>query len=176
MFRARVFALILLVPVMFACAVSSGPIGTNLTLCCPGNYSEYTDYGLSTRDMPIFLRDYLVAEFDAVFQEKGLTRNDQINDVQVELTYNHVNLRSDQQQIDPFVRIESMSTELNYVAVIEISIVETATGNAVWGGSISRIHQVIPGEYMHEERARPAFRQAFRTVLSSYPALNSDNS
>lgn len=176
MIRIRVFALFILTLVLQACTVTSGPIGTNLTLCCPGTYSEYTEYGITTENIPLFLRDYLISEFDAAFQEKGLSRNDQINDVRVELVYNHVNLRSDQEQIDPFVRIESMSTELNYVAVIEINIVETATNNPVWGGSISRIHQVTPGEYMHEDRARPAFRQAFRSVLSSYPALDSDAS
>jgi hypothetical protein len=116
------------------------------------------------------LRDYVVVEFDAAFQEKGLQRDDRINDIRVLLRYNHVNLDPEQQRIDPFIRMESITVELNYIAVLEIEIVETATNNRVWAGSISRIHQVTPGEYMHEARARPAFSGAFSEVLASYPA------
>ena len=159
-----------------SCASNSLQIGTNLTLCCPGNYSEYAEYGVTTSNIPIFLRDYVVAEFDGVLEEKGLVRNDQVNDIRVELNYTHVNLSSEQQDIDPFVLMEAFTEELSYIARIDINIVETASNRPVWGGSISRIHQVTPGEYMHEDRARPAFRQAFRAVLASYPSLIGDDS
>jgi len=156
-----------------ACNTNTSQISTNLTLCCPGDYHSYARYGLTTSNIPVFLEDYLVAEFDAAFREKGVARNDEDNDVRVTLTYNHVNLRSDQEDVDPFMRIENMTTELNYVAVIDILISETGTGIDVWRGTISRIHQVVPGEYMHEESARLQFRQAFRDVLASYPPLSS---
>jgi|APSaa5957512535_1039671.scaffolds.fasta_scaffold07730_4 hypothetical protein len=159
-----------------ACAQNSLQIGTNLSLCCPGTYSEYSDYALRTEDIPLFLREYVIAEFDAAFQEKGLARNDQINDLQVALRYQHISLNSQQQDIDPFIRVESITEELDYIARIEIEIIETQSDEMVWSGEISRIHQVVPGEYMHEERARPAFRQAFRAVLASYPPLSSDDS
>lgn len=158
------------------CVQNAMQIGTNLTLCCPGTYSEYSEYGLSTENMPLFLRDYVTAEFDTAFQEKGMQRNDQMNDLRVILRYNHINLNSQQQNVDPFVRVESISVQLDYIARIEIEMIETATNNAVWGGTISRIHQVSPGEYMHEDRARPAFTQAFRSVLASYPSLIADDS
>ncbi len=158
------------------CAQNAMQIGTNLTLCCPGTYSEYAEYGLSTENMPLFLRDYVTAEFDTAFQEKGLQRNDQMNDLQVVLRYDHINLNSQQEDVDPFVRVESISVQLDYIARIEIEMIESATNNLVWGGTISRIHQVSPGEYMHEERARPAFTQAFRSVLTSYPPLLADDS
>lgn len=159
-----------------SCAQYSTQIGSNLTVCCPGNYGEYQEYSVQTVDMPIFLQDYVTAEFDAAFAEKGLTRNDRMNDLQVLLRYNHINLSSEQESIDPFVRVEAMNVELNYVAAIDIEIRETATDDIVWAGTISRIHQVVPGEYMHEDRARPAFRQAFRALLSSYPPLSADPS
>jgi len=154
-----------------ACAQNGGQIGTGMDVCCPGDYDDYDDYGVVVIDMPLFLREYVVAEFDAAFQEKGLSRNDQINDLRVELRYNHINLDPDQQEINPFVRIESLNVELSYVAEIQVSMFETATNNLVWAGSISRIHQVTPGEYMHEDRARPEFRQAFSRILENYPDL-----
>lgn len=172
----RNLALLTAVALLTACAQNSTRIGTNLDLCCPGNYSEYADYGVEVEGMPLFLRDYLVTEFDNAFQEKGMMRNDRFNDVRVILRYNHINLNPVQESIDPFVRMEGMSVELNYIAEIEIEIIETASNRQVWGGSISRIHQVVPGEYMHEGRARMAFEEAFRTVLASYPSLRSDDS
>lgn len=154
-----------------ACSQNGGQIGTGIDVCCPGDYDDYDDYGVVVIDMPLFLRDYVVAEFDAAFQEKGLSRNDQINDLRVELRYHHINLDPDQQEINPFVRIESLNVELSYVAEIRVSMFETASNNLVWAGSISRIHQVTPGEYMHEDRARPEFRQAFSRILANYPDL-----
>lgn len=163
--------IILLLISLTGCAMTGQQIGTSLELCCPGDYDDYDDYGLRVMDMPLFLRDYVVEEFDTAFQEKGLSRNDQINDLRVELEYNHINLRPDQEDINPFVRVEALTTELTYIAEIQVRMYETATNNEVWAGSISRIHQVTPGEHMHEGRARMEFQQAFRTLLENYPDL-----
>ncbi|CAN0437923.1 unnamed protein product [Discosporangium mesarthrocarpum] len=163
--------IILLLVSLAGCTLSGRQIGTSLETCCPGDYDDYDDYGVRVIDMPIFLRDYVVEEFDTAFQEKGLSRNDQINDLRVELHYNHINLRPDQEDINPFVRVEALTTELSYIAEIEVLMYETVTNNLVWGGSISRIHQVTPGEYMHEGRARAEFLEAFRSLLENYPDL-----
>lgn len=152
------------------CVQNGFQIGASPSLCCPGDYANYATYGLETENMPLFLRDYVVTEFDAAFQAKGLRRNDRSNDLRVLLRYNHINLDPEQQNIDPFIRMEALTVELRYVATIEIEMIETRSSELVWAGTISRIHQVTPGEYMHEERARPAFLQAFNTVLESYPA------
>lgn len=156
--------------VLAGCAQNGAQIGASPALCCPGDYANYATYGLETENMPLFLRDYVLAQFDAAFQAKGLLRNDRSNDLRVLLRYNHINLSPEQQNIDPFVRIEALTVELSYIAAIEIEMVETRSNELVWAGTISRIHRVTPGEYMHEERARPAFLQAFSTVLESYPA------
>ena len=169
--HTRLIAVLAMVGILASCSTAYSPqIGSSPLLCCPGNYESYTEYSLRTAEMPIFLRDYVVAEFERAFDQKGLSRNDQTHDVEVVLTYNHVNLYPDQQDIDPFVRMESLNVELSYVAQIVIDVIETATGEKVWSGAISRIHQVTPGEYMHEERAAPAFYDAFVRVLENYPA------
>ncbi|NQV71116.1 MAG: hypothetical protein HQ498_13910 [Pseudohongiella sp.] len=157
--------------ILGSCAQTGMQIGTSLTTCCPENYASYSEYGLELVDVPLFLRDYVTAEFESAFQQKGLSRNDRINDVRVVLHYTQVDLVPGQQKIDPFIRIESLNVELNYVARIEIEIIETRSNEVVWAGSLSRIHQVTPGEYMHEDRARPYFYQAFQSLLESYPAL-----
>ena len=45
--------------------------------------------------MPVFLQEYVTAEFNAAFAEKGLTRNDRMNDLQILLRNNHINLSSE---------------------------------------------------------------------------------
>ncbi|MFM1896518.1 MAG: hypothetical protein RLZZ385_1592 [Pseudomonadota bacterium] len=137
---------------------------------CPGNYNNYDAYGVEVVDMPLFLRDWVVDMFDSAFQEHGMERNDRINDLIVTLSYRHVNLNAEQQDINPFIRQESIEEELRYIAVVEISMRETATGTPVWSGEISRIHTVSPGEYMHEGPARVAFLETFRDLLSNYPS------
>lgn len=155
-----------------ACAQTPGKIGHSVTLCCPGNYAAYEAYSIQTADLPHFLEGYVVEEFDKAFQEKGLERNDRVNDLKVSLRYRHVNLRPEQQEIDPFIRQENINVELSYIATVIIEMRETATDKLVWEGRIQRIHRVSPGEYMHEDPARGAFLMAFREVLARYPALN----
>lgn len=153
-----------------ACASSSPQIGTHVTLCCPGNYSEYATYSLDTRDMPLFLQDYMLEEFDSAIREKGLYKADRNSDLEITLSYKHVSLDAEQQNIDPFIRMESINVELRYLAVIEINMVDRRTSQRVWAGEISRFHSVSPGEYMHEGDARPSFREAFLKVLENYPS------
>lgn len=155
-----------------ACAQNAMRIGTDLEVCCPGEYSSYSDYRLEVIDMPLFLRGYAVTEFEQAFQAKGLARNNQAADLRVVLSYNHINLDAAQEDIDPFARVEAMTIQLRYIAEIEIEMFDVRTDEVVWAGAISRIHQVTPGEHMHEDEARVAFRQAFRAVLASYPALD----
>ena len=130
-------------------------IGSNLTVCCLGHYGEYQEYSVRTADIPVYHQEYVTAEFDAVFAEKGLTRNDRRKDLQILRHYNQISLSIEQEFIDPFMRVEAVNVGLNYVAAIDIEIRETATSDIVSADSKSRIHQVVPGESMHEDRARP---------------------
>ena len=169
----RGLVLLPLCMVLSGCVQNSLRIGNTLNLCCPGDYDNYKSFGVDTDNMPLFLHDYVVAEFIAAFEQRGLTHNDQINDLQVLLSYRHVNLDAEQQQIDPFIRQESINVELHYIATIDIEMKETASNKVVWAGQIHRIHRVSPGEYMHEHRAAAAFRETFLDLLQHYPASNS---
>jgi len=154
-----------------ACGSSSRQIGHSVILCCPGDYASYSTYGVQLQEMPGFLSGYMLSEFDAALQEKGLVRNDRINDLIVTLSYRHVNLNPEQEELDPFERGVEDGVMLRYVANIVVEMRESDTGREVWAGRINRIHTVLPGEYMHEDNARPEFRQAFIQMLESYPAL-----
>lgn len=155
-----------------SCAQTGSQIGHSIHQCCPGNYAEYREYGVELREIPTFLSDYVVAEFDRAFQEKGVTRNDSRNQLRVTLTYRHVNLNPEQENIDPFERRIEEDVVLRYEATILVEIRESASGQVVYAGQINHLHSVTPGEFMHEERARPEFANAFRAMLASYPALN----
>jgi hypothetical protein len=158
--------------ILAGCAQTGGQIGHSINTCCPGNYAEYREYGIELREIPVFLSDYVVAEFDRAFQEKGLRRNDRQNQLRVTLSYRHVNLNPEQEEIDPFERRIEQDVVLRYEATILVDIRESASGRVVYAGQINHLHSVSPGEFMHEERARPEFANAFRAMLSSYPNLN----
>ena len=169
------FFLLCGVLLLSSCAQNSLRIGNAVKVCCPGNYASYHSFGVTTEEIPLFMRDYVVSEFVAAFEEKGLAQNDRINDLKVELSYRHVNLNAEQQDIDPFVRQpimdgESMDVQLRYIATIDITMRETATNKVVWAGEVHRIHTVSPGEYMHTPRAMSAFRETFRDLLQHYPS------
>jgi hypothetical protein len=169
LFRMFAVAAILL---LVGCAQTGSQIGHSVNLCCPGNYAEYSDYGVELTEMPGFLADYVVVEFDRAFQEKGLRRNDNRNQLRVALSYRHVNLNPEQENIDPFERRIEEDIVLRYEATIIVEMRESASGLLVWSGQINHLHSVTPGEFMHEERARPEFANAFRAMLASYPMLN----
>lgn len=151
------------------CAQTGSQIGHSIHQCCPGNYGEYREYAVELREIPAFLSDYVVAEFDRAFQEKGLSRNDSRNQLRVSLTYRHVNLNPEQEDIDPFERRVEEDVVLRYEATVLVEIRESVSGNVVYAGQINHLHSVTPGEFMHEDRARPEFANAFRAMLASYP-------
>jgi hypothetical protein len=168
--QAKLLSSLFCLLVLSACSSNAGlGIGNTVTLCCPGNYANYDSYAIEDAGVPIFMRDYLITEFDTAFQELGMARNDGSGDIIVNLNYRHVNLDVEQQDVDPLMRVESMTVELRYIANIDISMRERAGGKVVWEGTISRIHSVQPGEYMHEEGASSAFLATFRDLLSEYP-------
>ena len=167
--RAYGLILLVLIVALSGCAQIGLKIDNNLTVCCPGNYDEYSTYRLQTENMPQFLSSWVVDMFDATFAERGMQRNDQSNDLIVTLSYNHVTLIPEQAGINPFVRRSSPDVELRYIAVINISMRESRSNEEVWAAQVSRIHTVSPGEYMHEGGARNAFRETFRDVLIGYP-------
>lgn len=156
--------------ILSGCSHNGLRIGNSVNLCCPGDYDNYRSFSLETENMPLFLRDYMVAEFTTAFESRGLTRNDQTHDLDVVLSYRHVNLDANQQNIDPFIRQESIDVELHYIATIDIEMKEATSGRKVWAGQIHRIHRVSPGEYMHEHRATVAFRETFIDLLENYPS------
>jgi len=162
---AAYFALLLL----SACTAGGNRIGSSVTLCCPGSYNDYQTYSVETYNMPMFLRAYVIREFDSAFQEKGVRRTNSDGDLTVKLSYKHVALDDEQYEIDPFTRTEDITLELHYVAIIDIQMLESESNEQIWQGNVSKIHHVSPGEYMHEDRARDAFLQAFRTVLNDFP-------
>ncbi len=171
MFLARtIFAMVLLL-ILSSCAQSGLQIGYSVNLCCPGNYSQYRTYSLESQEMPGFLQEYVASEFNVAIQERGLVRNDNNADVAIKLIYRHINLNPEQETIDPFERRTEMDVTLRYVATILVEIYETNSGAQVWSGQINRIHNVYPGEYMHEDRAKPAFLATFRELLANYPTI-----
>lgn len=165
--------LVLIVSLMLgltACAGNGMQIGNSVSLCCPGDYDNYQNYRIELQEMPGFLSDYMLAEFETALREKGLQRNALNPDLIVRLSYQHINLNPEQEEVDPFERRTDQDIMLRYVATIVIEMLEQPSNKVVWAGQVNRIHTVVPGEYMHEENARPEMLAAFRDLLTNYPA------
>lgn len=172
--RVKYFTIALCL-ILSSCGTYSGmQISNEVTLCCPGDYDNYSSFAIENVGLPVFLRSYVSEDFEQAFSEKGMTRADNSSDLIVNLSYRHVSLDQEQQEIDPFMRMESMTVELHYIANIDIRMRERRTGDVVWAGTISRIHSVQPGEYMHQESASGAFMQTFRDLLTRYPGRLDD--
>jgi len=70
---------------------------------------------------------------------------------------------------DPFQGRLDPGGEIRFLADLKIEMVDRASGELVWSGVVSRIHDVVPGEAMPAARAKAAIGAAFTEVLGSYP-------
>lgn len=161
------------------CAFFPKPIGSTLSLCCPGDYASYKTYHLKTEALPQFIDASTATAFVSAFEEKGMQRRQEDADLEVVLRYEHVNMNPEQEAIDPLTRrrgnegegrgSESGDVELRYLATIVVEIREIQSAELIYAGRIHRLHTVEPGEYMHEGRAYQAFLNGFRELLAQYP-------
>ena len=164
---ALTLALILLLP--GGCAQHNLGVGAAVTTCCPGDYSRYATFELAMDNLPEFLKPLLREELELALAERGLVSLPGAADLVVQLDLAQENLTEPvvhdpcQERLDP-------GDEVRFLADLESAMVDRATGEVVWRGVLSRIHDVVPGEAMPLARARVAIGAAFREMLASYPA------
>ena len=58
---------------------------------------------------------------------------------------------------------------VRFVALVELDMRHSVTGEQVWSGSMQRVHTVYEGSYMHDEPARDAMYDAFMNLFADYP-------
>ncbi|MGH1470595.1 MAG: hypothetical protein ACRBCS_05340 [Cellvibrionaceae bacterium] len=162
---------------LIGCATHSPNIGYSASQCCTkeltvADFTQLSTYAVTTQDIPSFLNDMVLEEFNKAFEEKGFKSIASDADLAVTLTYQHTNLDNRQSHIDPLTPHETMNIELHYIASILVTITKSTQSEdhtILWTGKINRTHRVSPGEYMHDNNTRGAFLIAFRNLLKEFP-------
>jgi len=166
--RKTAFTVVLLSLVSAGCAQKNLGVGAAVLNCCPGNTEAYTAFSLTLEDLPAFLNPVMEQEFTAAFEKKGLVRDDVNSDLTVHLKLLRQDLNEPVPK-DDFKGHLAPGDSTRFLADLLIEMYDQTTNELIWSGTIGRIHDVVPGEYMHIERAQTAIAAAFDEALESYP-------
>lgn len=148
------------------CAVQRGGITTATGVCCAD--PTFETFEVVAQDIPAFLGPLMVSNFSVALAERGLAPVDSGGDVVVTLRYEQQDL-SDPVDVDSFdERIES-GGDVRFIAKMVVEMRAAGSDEIAWSGTIQRVHNIGPGEYMHTGRASLALLESFMALLESYP-------
>ncbi len=167
MLRSLLSVPMLLVSVFLSgCAVSGSGITSSTQTCCAD--ASYESFTVEAVDIPAFLGPLMVSNFSVAFASHGLQPVQDNGDLKVMLRYEQIDLSQSIEHDDFDERMEG-GGEVRFIAKMVVDMQDPASGQTVWSGSIQRIHDVSPGEYMHTGRASLALLDAFTALLADYP-------
>ena len=161
----RIIILLLSVIFLGSCASTNSGVGASTEQCCPG--SEYMTFSVDTLQVPGFLEDLLKSNLSTVLAFKGLQPVSGNADLRVVISYQQDDLAMAERH-DDFDERVSEGGDVRYVAKIVVEMF-AGSGERVFSGSVQRIHEVSPGEYMHTGRASSAIFSAFEEMLAPMP-------
>jgi hypothetical protein len=156
-----------LVWLLAGCA-ASGDISHSMEFCCGPPGKPLTSYSLKLVNVPGFLVPYLRDELEAALVAKGLTHVNADPTAFVTLTYSEVYPDPEPLPDDGFA--DPMLTERSrrFIALVTLNIERADDGAEILRGTLSRMHTVTVGEYMHE-KARAPIREGFDQLLKPLP-------
>ena len=154
---------LLIVIFLSGCAATSN-VGSTIVTCCPGSDAE--SFTIEASRVPPFLENLLVSNLSTVLAMKGLQPVDHEADLRVLVTYDQEDLAIAIRQNDFDERV-SEGGDVRFVAKIVVEI-RDASNQLVFDGSVQRIHEVSPGEYMHTGVASVAIFDAFQSMFAEY--------
>jgi hypothetical protein len=151
-----------------ACA-SSSDVSRKLEFCCGPPGTELSSYSVALVGVPGFLVPYLRDELDAALQAKGLAPVAADPTALVTMTYSEIYPDADEPLADDGFADPMLSARSRrFVAVVTLEIRRASDGAEVLRGTLSRMHTVSVGEYMHQ-RARVTIREGFDGLLKRLP-------
>jgi hypothetical protein len=151
-----------------ACA-SSTDVSRKLEFCCGPPGTELTSYDLQLIGVPGFLVPYLRDELEAALRAKGMTPATAEPTALVTLAYSEIYPDADEPLPDDGFADPMLSQRSRrFVALVTLEIRRADDGAEVLRGTLSRMHTVSVGEYMHQ-RARVTIRAGFDGLLKRLP-------
>lgn len=149
------------------CAATPG-ISTNVSYCCRPLTDQVHTFRIEFEDTPEFLKPMLRDSAATVLNDKGLQYTEGDADAILKMTFINKTLERDQERVEAW-ETTAPAGGVRFVALVEIEMTHSVTGEQVWSGSMQRVHTVYEGSYMHDEPARDAMYVAFRDMFADYP-------
>lgn len=165
----RSFFMGLGVAVVLSACSSMPPIATDVDYCCvPGSQGIHT-FRVEFKDMPEFLKPMLRDEVSIVLDTKGVEYTEEEADATMLMAFVHNPLTSESADEDSMSESLSQGGDSRFVAEVQMELRSNISQELIWSGSMTRVHNVSVGSYMHDSPARAAMRQAFIDMFADYP-------
>ncbi len=166
--RAVPIAVVVFILTLLASCASSLGVSTDVDYCCRPIAERVSTYRVEFEDTPEFLKPMLRDSVSIVLDRKGLQYTEGDADAVLAMRYVDGALPS---QEDPESRENTESDDgIRFMAVVEMEMTGSVTGERIWAGSMQRIHNVYEGSYMHGEPAQAAMRAAFTEIFADFPS------
>lgn len=167
--NASIAAVALSLGLLAACA-NLPAVSSNVRYCCLPEVDAVSTYRIEFSAMPEFLKPMLRDEVSIALDQKAIRYTE--SEAAAVLTMTFVNT-----PIPPIAGAEADEAWGNiapggiarFNAVVEMELRNAVTRELLWAGSMSRLHSVGPGSYMHEAPARRAIRNALLVLFEGLP-------
>ena len=144
-------------------------IATDTSYCClPAAEQVYT-YRVEFEDMPEFLKPMLRDEASNVLHTKNLRYTEGTAHAVLSMTYVDRTYGGPESGRDEAWETTAPGGGMRFIAEVQMELRNTVSNELIWAGSMSRLHNVYEGSYMHEAPARAAMRGAFTELFSEFP-------
>ena len=124
-----------------------------------------TTYTLTIDGMPGFLLPYFRDELIAALTARGATEVAADGDAGFVLRFEQVALGAESEPRDDLGEKTATEERARFMARVELLVRLRGTADTIRVGSLSRVHAITTGAYMHQ-RARGAIRQGFDRLLA----------
>ena len=124
--------------------------------------------------MPEFLKPMLRDEASIVLSTKDLEYTE--GDAHAVLLMSFVNKPLTEEEASQYEAWGTISPggAARFIAEVKVEMKNSVSGEVIWSGTMSRVHNVSEGSYMHDSPARVAMRNAFLEMFVDYPDYLND--
>ncbi|NNL54897.1 MAG: hypothetical protein HKP32_07070 [Woeseia sp.] len=167
----------LIVLLLLTACAGGPPIATATGYQYTAGAANIHSYRIEFAGMPEFLKPMLRDEISRVLAQKGLRYTEGDADAILLMTFINDPLPSATLQSGSEDNNGSMTSEVfaaRFNARIKIEMTTRIAQERIWSGTLSRVHYVTEGDYMHEAPARDAMRRAFGELFAAYPARRTE--
>ena len=145
-------------------------IATHVNYACQAGTDRISTFRVEFEQMPEFLKPMLRDEAAIVLRTKNLDYVEgEAHSILTMKLINRTLDSVDEAQDEAWERI-APGGGVRFIAEVNLDMRDAVSGERIWGGTMSRVHNVYEGSYMHDAPARAAMRRAFMNLFADYPS------